>query len=182
MSNRAIGILSIIFILLGFYLYLFETEKTDEADKPAEVEKLLNVDPENVVEIVLTRKKERIVFKKKAGQWFAEEPVRRKARNERIKDILDIFDLGIVRDITTDLADASKYGLDRPKIAFSLKFKDEKVNQTLLIGDDSPGSIGCYARLRSQSRIVLLGILYKRELEYKLETFLDQSASQNNEP
>ncbi|MFA4916183.1 MAG: DUF4340 domain-containing protein [Syntrophales bacterium] len=179
MNKKTIAILLLIFIGLGTYVYFFETDRSDEVvNKEAtgnKVKKLLSIDPRDVNEIVLTRKNERIVFKKETGQWIIKDPIAATARNEMVDGLLSIFDFGIVREITTDLLDASKYGLDSPEIEFEIRFKnDKKPPQTLLLGNDSPDSSSCYGRLKSQSRIVLLGVIYKRDLSLDLDTFIEK--------
>ena len=177
MNNKTIGILSLIFIVLGVYVYVFEIDRTVEVEELPKVEKLLDFNPEEVTEIVLTRQDERIVFKRESDQWVIQEPIKAKARKAVIDDLLSLFDYGIVREIDTTLSDAPNYGLDPPEIEFEIKFKNA-LPQTLLIGHDSPGSTCCYGRIKDQSRIVLLGIRYKWDLDQSLDTFIDKYSSQ----
>ncbi len=173
MNRRTFRILFVIFIVLGGYVWLFELERVNESDSVMKTEKLIDVSPEDVGQIILKTQDHRIVFQKENNQWMITEPLAAKARNEMVDGLLSVFDLGIVREISIDSADDLKYGLAPPAIEFEIRYKTGDPPQTLLIGNNSPDSICCYGKLKKQSRIFLLGSLYKSELNQKLETFID---------
>lgn len=170
MSRSGTAILALIFMVLGTYVYLFEIERETEIKdvEPFNPEKLIEFDPNDVREIIIQKKDGRIVLIKEGDQWKVMEPTPTIARNDRVSDyLLSVFDYGIVREITTNPTptEMSEYGLDQPEIEMEIKFKGDSPARILLIGSNSPGESCSYGKLKDQSRIVLLGIRYKLDLE-----------------
>jgi hypothetical protein len=48
--------------------------------------------------------------------------------------------------------------------------KDQGV-RTLLIGDDAPGNLSCYAMVEGNPRVILLGVRYRQEFDRALADF-----------
>ena len=67
----------------------------------------------------------------------------------------------------------SEYGLNQPEIEFKIKFEGDVPDRTLLIGGDSPSGSCSYGKLKDQSRILLLGIRYKMDLDRDVNFFID---------
>ncbi len=172
MKFKTTFMLLIVFLLLGTYVRLFELDKPAPTASPSATGPLLSVDPDEVREIILTRGKERIVFTQNAGRWTMTEPRRADARKKRVERLFSLFDLGIIEVLSSDAARAPAYGLVPPEIRLEFRFTSGRPPQALLIGDNAPGNRSCYARMEGQEPIVLLGSLYKTELNQRLDFFL----------
>lgn len=172
MNINKIIILAVIFLLLGTYVYLFEvgSAKDDEAVTD-EVEKALDFNAENVVGVSLKGNGQAVFLKKVKGQWKIERIGEPDADNIKVFDLLSFFDFGIVRVIEMNPSDIKVYGLDRPRYEFGVKIAGGESFQTLIIGDDAPGNLSCYAKVKGRTKVILLGLRYRQEFERALKEF-----------
>ena len=171
MSLNKIGILVLAFLLLGSYVYFYEIGKGDNKDQPPEKEKILDINPEDVREVILKKEDQSISHRRVDDQWGIIKPASLDVSNNKVYDLLSFFDYGIVRVIDTNPSDLEQYGLDRPRYELWVKTKGDDTFQTLLIGGDAPGNISCYAKVKGEAKIVLLGILYRQDLDRALTDF-----------
>ena len=175
MINKSTGILVIIFLILGIYVYLFEVDSGNREDAiPAKVEKVLDFNIEDVLEIVIRDNSQGVLLQKTDGQWKIKQPAESDVAHEKVSDILAYFDYGIIRVIDENPADISLYGLDRPRYAIGVKVAADESFQTLIIGDDAPGNLSCYGKVRGQPRVLLLGVRYRQEFDRVLKAFLNR--------
>lgn len=172
MSLNKIYILAAIFLLLGFYVYIFENDSDkDEVFVTDEVEKAIDFNAEEILEVKIKREGQTVLLKSLDGQWRIVEPVDAGVANERVQEILASFDFGIVRVIEANGSHFKLYGLETPKYEFGIKARGDNTFQTLLIGEDAPGNLSCYARVKGQKKILLLGIRYRQEFERAFTEF-----------
>ncbi len=177
MSRSGIIILALIFLVLGTYVYFFELEQQAEEKQPEPfvIEKLIEFDPNDVLEITLNRKDGRTIFQRRGDRWMLTEPTEAPAREDRVSDLLAVFDYGIVREITSEPtpSELQEYGLDQPNILLKLVFKGDTSPRILLLGKESPSGSCCYGKMKDQQRVVLLGIRYKMDLERNVDFYLE---------
>lgn len=171
MSRNRIGILIVIFLILGAYVYFYEIGKGEKKDQLPEKVKVLEINPEDVQEIIIKKEDQSAELVMLDGQWRIIKPVDVNVANQKIEDLLSFFDYGIVRVIDPNPSDLKQYGLDQPRYEFLIKTKGNDSFRTLLIGGDAPGNISCYGKVEGQSKVVLLGIRYRQELERALINF-----------
>ncbi len=171
MRYNKIIILSIIFILLGSYVYFFETGPTDKTEQVPETEKILSVDPEDVDEVRLKTEDNLFIFKKQGRQWQIVSPVQQDVRNTRVDTLFSVFDYAVIKEISGNPSDLSLYGLDDPEIEFGFRIKGNEAFTTLQLGDNSPYGINCYAKIKGEPRVFLVGLLYKQVLNQDLAFF-----------
>ena len=175
MINKSTVILAIIFLVLGTYVYLFEVDPVNKEETiPAKVEKVLDFNMEDVIEIVIRDDSQGVLLQKADGQWKIKQPSESDVDPGRVHDILAYFDYGIIRVIDENPSDIGLYGLDRPRYAFGIKVTADESFQTLIIGDDAPGHLSCYGKVRGQPRILLLGVRYRQEFDRVLKAFLNR--------
>ncbi len=185
MNFNKFVILTVIFLLLGAYVYLFEIGSSKDEEVIADkVEKALDFNAEDVVGVSLKGNGRAILLKKVKGQWKIERPGEPDADNEKVFDLLSFFDYGIVRVIEMNPPDIKEYGLDRPSYEFGVKIAGGESFQTLIIGDDAPGNLSCYAKVKGRTKVVLLGLRYRQEFERALKEFSQalRDAETNNHP
>ena len=172
MSRKKIGVLIVIFLLLGAYVYFYEIAKGDKKDQSPEKVKVLDINPEDVQEIIIRKEDQSVSLRMGEGQWRIKNSVDVSISNERVSDLLSFFNYGIVRVIDSNPSDLKQYGLDQPRYEFWIKTKGEELFKTLLIGSDAPGNISCYGKVKGKPKVVLLGIRYRQELKRALIDFL----------
>ncbi len=172
MNRNLTAILVFMIFFLGGYVYLFETDsKENNVPITEKVEMALDFKAENVLEIVLCKNGNKVFLKRENEKWKIKGIGVPDVENKRILDLLSFFDHGIVRVIETNPLDIKQYGLDKPKYEFGIKVKGGNVFQTLIIGDDAPGNLSCYAKVKGMPRIILLGIRYRHEFDWALSRF-----------
>jgi hypothetical protein len=181
MSRNKIAVLIFVFLILGTYVYFYEIGKGEKKDQAPEKVKVLDINPEDVQEIIIKKEDQHVALRMIDGQWRVIDPGDADVKNQRVNDLLSFFDYGIVRVIDPNPSDLEQYGLIRPKYEFWIKTKGEETYKTLIIGSDAPGKISCYAKVKGRSKVVLLGILYRQELERALKDFLRALDKQDKE-
>jgi hypothetical protein len=164
-------ILSIIFIVLGVYVYFFETGSKEKSNPVEEVQKVLDFNPENVEEILLKKQGSTILLKKTGRQWRIVSPIQTDAVSSRIDSLLSVFEFPIIRVINPNPLDLSEYGLNKPKIELGLRMKGENVFNTLQVGDHSPQGLSCYAKIGEKPEVFLIGRIYENKLNIKPDYF-----------
>lgn len=169
--NRTNLILIFILVFLGGYLYIYERDGGRRVPEAQRVERIFNFNINDIQEIMLRWKGGAIFFKKEKGQWRINEPLEAPADNEKINDLLSLFDYGIVGVIDTHTSDYSQYGLVQPEIEFGIKGKGEPAFRSLLIGSNNPNNTSCYARVKGESRVMIIGGLYKSGLQKEAPYF-----------
>lgn len=175
MSRNGIGILILLLIPIGLYVYFYEIGVEKKTEANLEVKKVFYFKPENVQEVVLKRKGQSILLRKENGQWRIKKPLEADGDNKKIYDLLSVFDYGIVRVMETVSTDLSQYGLDRPTIEFRIKVKGQNAYQSLMIGGNNPDNSCVYARVKEQSGIFVLGIRYRIELSRDFSYFMPEA-------
>jgi hypothetical protein len=171
MSRNKIGILVIIFLLLGVYVYFYETGKGEKKNQSEKKVKVIDIIPEDVQEIIINKGDQSAALRMAEGQWRITRPADASVPNQKVSDLLSFFNYGIVREIDQNPTDLAQYGLDKPTYEFWIKTRGDDTFKVLLIGDDAPGNISCYAQVKGQTKVVLLGVRYRQELEMALLDF-----------
>jgi hypothetical protein len=171
MSLKKTLILVVILILVGVYFFELRWQKAEH-----KVEKVFAFNPQEVDEIRLAKGKRTVTLKRQGKEWAVlgsiEGGLPKFLRDEKIiHNLLSVFSYGIIDVIVigekpTNLAD---YGLDLPELVFSITTKGDPSFKTLLIGNNHPTNNSCYAKVKNVPRVLLLGILYKIELEASLD-------------
>ncbi len=162
-------ILAIVFLSLGGYVYFFEREIEETIP---DVENLIDFNTEDVREIVLKSRNQTILFEKENDKWKIKQPQSVDLDQRKVEDLLTVFHYRIVRVLEISPSEVSQFGLDPPELEFGLKLKGEETFKTLLIGSDSPGGGSCYGMITGKSKVYVLGIRYKIELNRDLNYFL----------
>ena len=176
MVNRRI-ILIVVALLLGGYVFVYEIQGSKKGGTGAEqTEKIFYFDPHDVEEMEITRENQTVLFRKEGKDWSVIRPkIHISNVDKRVYDLLSIFDYGIVDVIERNPSDISQYGLEKPKIRFSIKIKGDSKHKKLLIGDNNPTGMSCYAMVAGKQSVLQLGIMYKLEMTREIEYFLKQS-------
>lgn len=84
--KRSTTILAVLFILLLAIFYL-ETLKEKKGDR--ELSSVIEVEKDRIAEIEITRNKEKIILAKQEGEWQISEPIKYRANQAYVEDLLD---------------------------------------------------------------------------------------------
>lgn len=159
-SIKNLLVLLFIFMLLGGYLYIYAPYQEKEKNR-----KLFNINICQVEEIRLERERIVFLFQKKNGKWVIRSPYEALASTEVVKGFLSLLEYGVIRVIDMNPNEVSQYGLEKPFAEFSIRIKEEDNFKTLLIGNYSPNGATCYAKIKGEPPVLLLGSIFRWELE-----------------
>ena len=180
MNRYKVAVLIVILALLGGYTCFWEIKKPKTGQEAGNAQKIFNINPNDAREIALRMKGLSLLLKKEGDQWRLERPYRIVISNKKIEDLLSMFDYGIVKVVDKNPSDYAQYGLVSPEIAFTVKVKGDAVLKTLLIGRNNPTNISCYARVKGRPEVLLVGMLYKRELNSRSLSYFQTGKSSSS--
>ena len=176
--NRRI-IFFFVALLLGGYVLVYEINGSSKRDRTGPEERIFYFNIKNLEQVEIIRKDQSVLFKKEGAKWGVIHPaiadkIDSDTIDQRLQGLLSVFDYGIVRVVDKGPSDVSQFGLDRPELLLSIKTKGEAKPKTLLIGDHNPTFTSCYAMVKGEPKVLLLGISYKVEIESEIKHFLSK--------
>jgi hypothetical protein len=159
MSWKRTLALVIVAALLGGYYYWYEV-KGGEQRKAAEeaAQRIFQLQKDTIEAVTISRGQEVIKLAKDAVEgWMLTEPVRSKAEQSTVDEVLD----GLVegkRDkvIAEQAADLADFGLQEPSLVVHASLKDVPTPTVLQIGAKTPTMGGYYAREGEQSKVLMV--------------------------
>ncbi len=165
MSFKRTLIFAIILVLLAGFLYKLKWQ-----ERGPKAERIFTFNPKDVEEIKLSRGHQTITLKKQEKEWkvwtSAKTGSIKTIGDEKIiSNLLSVFDYGILDVIDDHPKSLADFGLDHPEFELSIKMKGDSAFKTLLIGSDNPAQNSCYAKVETLPRVLLLGILYKTDID-----------------
>lgn len=154
MASRKTIILVAIFFALLAYVYFFEIkeEKKKQATKEKQ-EQVLNIDKERVSELAFLPAGITII--KPEAHWIISAPIRTKADQATIDNILDTFSrLKRDRFVSDNPNDFKKFGLSRYQSAFVINH--DKSSDTLFLGDSNLDKTKVFCRKSGSNEVYLV--------------------------
>jgi hypothetical protein len=151
--------LVVVAALLGGYYYWYEV-KGSEQRKAAEeaAQRIFQLEKDAIEAVTISRGQEEIKLAKDANEgWMLTEPVRAKAEQRTVDEVLDGLVEGkrdkVIAEQATDLAD---FGLQEPSLVVEATVKDNGSPTVLHIGARTPTMGGYYAREGEQSKVLMV--------------------------
>ena len=156
--KKTLGLVVVAALLGGFY-YWYEV-KGGEQRKAAEeaAQRIFQLQKDAIEAVTITRGSETIKLTKDAAEgWMLTEPVRAKAEQRTVDEVLD----GLVegkRDkvITEQPNDLTEFGLKEPSLVVQASVKDASTPTTLQFGARTPTMSSYYAREGEQSKVLMV--------------------------
>jgi ribosomal protein L12E/L44/L45/RPP1/RPP2 len=149
----------IVAALLGGYYYWYEM-KGGEQRKAAEeaAQRIFQLKKEAIETVTLKHQKDLIrLVKEPTEGWLLVEPVRAKAEQRTVDEVLDGLVEGqrdkVIAEQASNLAD---FGLHEPGIVVEATVKDVATPTVLQIGARTPTLSGYYAREGEQSKVLMI--------------------------
>ena len=157
MKFRGTALMAAVF--LGLVLYYFFVDLPAEQKEKTEqeqAEKLIPLEAEKVVEFSLTGKGEHIALKREAlHNWKLTLPFSASGDSTEAEAFIsEIAGLKKTRTVEEHPKDLSIYGLSSPFLKIHFKFENKK-EETLLIGNESPLGGHLYFKRGSQSAVMM---------------------------
>jgi hypothetical protein len=157
MKFRGTALMAAVF--LGLVLYYFFVDlpaEQKETNEQEQAEKLIPLEAEKVVEFSLTGKGEHIALKREAlHNWKLTLPFSASGDSPEAEAFIsEIAGLKKTRTVEEHPKDLSIYGLSSPFLKIHFKFENKK-EETLLIGNESPLGGHLYFKRGSQSTVMM---------------------------
>jgi Domain of unknown function (DUF4340) len=156
--KKTLGLV-VVAALLGGYYYWYEI-RGGEQRKAAEeaAQRIFQLKKDAIEAVKITRGQETIKLAKDASEgWMLTEPVRAKAEERTVDEVLDGLVEGkrdkVITEQATDLAD---FGLKDPTLVVEATVKDVSTPTVLQIGARTPTMSGYYAREGEQSKVLMV--------------------------
>ena len=129
---------------------------------------------DDVKRIELRKKDGVIVCIKQERDWRIIEPIREKASNDKVIDILRKLDsLKAEKFVAEKAQRLSEYGLDQPRVEVILTLKDDST-KSLLVGKKPPNSDSSYAKTAAEDVIFVIEKSVVDELSKKLDEIREE--------
>lgn len=165
-------------VFLGLVLYYFFVDLPAEQKEKTEqeqAEKLIPLEAEKVVEFSLTGKGEHIALKREAlHNWKLTLPFSASGDSTEAEAFIsEIASLKKTRTVEEHPKDLSIYGLSSPFLKIHFKFENKK-EETLLIGNESPLGGHLYFKRGSQSA-VMMAASSQSSFEKSIYSFRDKT-------
>ena len=176
MKFKGTALMAAVFLnLVLYYFFVDLPAKQKEQTEKEQAEKLLPLETGKVVELSLTGNGEPIALKRKAlHQWDLIRPLSAPGdATETEAFISEIEDLKKTRVVEENPKDLSIYGLSSPNLKIYFKFENKK-EETLLIGDESPLGGSLYFK-RESHPAVMLAASSRSHFEKSVYNFRDKT-------
>lgn len=169
MQGFRLLIAAVVLAALAGALLWSNKEKAKEATKPAAdaPPKIIALTDSEIKQIEIKKRggDDTVVQRGNGGKWEITQPkpygADQEAANSLATSAATVNADRVVEDKATDL---KQFGLDSPAIEFDITKKDGKT-QKLLIGDDTPGGSGVYARLDGDPRVFTIASYTKSNFD-----------------
>ena len=176
MKFRGTALMAAVF--LGLVLYYFFVDlpaEQKEKNEQEQAEKLIPLEAEKIVEFSLTGKGEHIALKREAlHNWKLTLPFSASGDSTEAEAFIsEIASLKKTRTVEEHPKDLSIYGLSSPFLKIHFKFENKK-EETLLIGNESPLGGHLYFKRGSQSA-VMMAASSQSSFEKSIYSFRDKT-------
>jgi Domain of unknown function (DUF4340) len=166
MGRRTTALLAALVVLLGGTYYIVEVRggAAREAARAAE-RRLIDFRPDDIREVVIAKRTERVVLRGDGNGWRITAPVDAPADGASVNGLLAfIARLEKVRALDGS-AELEAFGLRHPHIRLTLALRDGQM-LTLALADPNPAATGVYARLEGVPAIFLAPAELTNELAW----------------
>ena len=184
---RNLGIVAVLFVGLGAFVYFYEIEGGKKREEAAEqAKKLFQFDKEEVKSISLDRDSGSIILKKENGGWKLVAPIEAKADETAVEGLAsELSSTQVERSLEPGPVDWKDYGLDNPNLKISVGLQDGR-RLDLELGDKDFNQDSVFGRIPRLAKVLVLpGLLYttadKEPVDFRDKTVLEFDREQVRE-
>lgn len=173
---RNLGVVAVLFVGLGAFVYFYEIEGGKKREEAAEeAKKLFRFDKEEVSAISLVRGDGSIVLKKENGGWKLVAPIEARADEAAVEGLAsELSSTQVERSLEPGLADWKDYGLENPNLKIALGLTDGR-SLDLELGDKDFNQASVFGRIPNQEKVLVLPTLLHTSADKELFDFRDKS-------
>ena len=184
---RNLGLVAVLVVGLGAFVYFYEIEGGKKREEAAEqAKKLFQFDKEEVNSISLDRDSGSIILKKENGGWKLVAPIQAKADETAVDGLAsELSSTQVERSLEPGPVDWKDYGLDNPNLKISVGLKDGR-RLDLELGDKDFNQDSVFGRIPRLAKVLVLpGFLYttadKEPVDFRDKTVLEFDREQVRE-
>ena len=173
---RNLGIVAVLFVGLGAFVYFYEIEGGKRREEAAEeAKKLFQFEKEEVNSISLTRSDGSIVLNKENGDWKLVAPIEAKADEAAVDGLAsELSSTQLERSLESSPVDWKDYGLDNPNLKITVGLKDGR-RLNLELGDKDFNQASVFGRIPHLAKVLVLPTLLYTAVDKELLDFRDKS-------
>ena len=173
---RNLGMVAVLFVGLGAFVYFYEIEGGKKREEAAEeAKKLFRFEKEEVHSISLARNGGSISLKKENGGWKMVAPVEAKADETAVEGLAsELSSTQVERSLEPEGVDWKDYGLERPELKITLGLNDGR-RLDLELGDKDFNQASVFGRIPGQEKVLVLPGLLHTTADKQLFDFRDKT-------
>ena len=173
---RNLGVVAVLFVGLGAFVYFYEIEGGKKREEAAEeAKKLFQFEKEEVNSISLVRGDGPIILKKENGGWKLVAPIEAKVDEAAVEGLVsELSSTQVERSLEPDLVDWEDYGLEDPNLKIAMGLKDGR-SLDLELGDKDFNQSSVFGRIPHLAKVLVLPTLLHTTVDKELFDFRDKS-------
>ncbi|MCZ6624347.1 MAG: DUF4340 domain-containing protein [Deltaproteobacteria bacterium] len=174
MRLRNTLLLTVVFGLLGAYLYFYELKNEGEE----RTERLLNFKQDEVESITLSYPQQEIRLQREpSGKWKITQPLQVAADESTISDILSTLNTTEIKRTVEEKPspqDLKAFELDKPQVKVLITLEKGKALPPILVGGKTPVGNSAYVKRGDKPDVLLTSASLLSSLKKKLYDFRDK--------
>lgn len=173
---RNLGMVAVLFVGLGAFVYFYEIEGGKKREEAAEeAKKLFQFEKEDVNTISLVRGDGSIIMNKENGGWKLVAPIEVKADAAAVEGLAsELSSTQVERTLEPDVVDWKDYGLEDPNLKITLGLEDGR-RLNLELGDKDFNQASVFGKISHQAKVLVLPTLLYTTVDKELFDFRDKS-------
>ena len=175
--KKTLGLVVVVALLAGYY-YWYEVKGGEQRKASEEAaQRIFQLKKEAIETVTLKRPNEVIKLAKDPNEgWMLTEPVRAKADQRTVDEVLDGLVEGKREKVVAEQAsDLGEFGLQEPSLIVEATGKDGAAPSILQIGARTPTMSGYYAREGEQSKVLMVATTLQTKFDKSVFTLRDKT-------
>ena len=173
---RNLGIVAVLFVGLGAFVYFYEIEGGKKREQAAEeAKKLFQFDKEEVNSISLVRGDGSILLRKENGGWKLVAPIEARADEAAVEGVAsELSSTQVERSLEPESVDWKDYGLESPDLKLTVGLKDGR-SLDLELGDKDFNQASVFGRIPDREKVLVLPTSLHAAADKELFDFRDKA-------
>lgn len=173
---RNLGVVAVLFVGLGAFVYFYEIEGGKKREEAAEeAKKLFQFEKEEVNSISLVRGDGSIILNKENGGWKLVAPIEAKVDASAVEGLVsELSSTQVERSLEPDSVDWKDYGLEDPNLKITMGLEDGR-RLDLELGDKDFNQASVFGRIPPMAKVLVLPTVLHTTVDKELFDFRDKS-------
>ena len=173
---RNLGIVAVLFVGLGAFVYFYEIEGGKKRQEEAEqAKKLFQFEKEDVTSISLDRDGDSITMHKEEDSWKLVAPIEAKADETAVDGLAsELSSTQVERSLEPIPIDWKVFGLENPELKIRVGLKDGQTLH-LELGDKDFNQSSVFGRISGQQKVLVLPTFLHTNADKELFDFRDKT-------